>query len=116
MRSLIAMPWAGMAFLISCTVGNAVGLVTPGVGDPARDDGCSGEPGGETDIFSFNLRARLLSDMAPPSRSLSIASVSDPALPAARLRIFSAADGSSPCDEPGDIMSGDMGREWPGEG
>ncbi len=107
------MPDSGIALLISCTLGNAVGggeaaasgLRAPGAGDAVRLGGPV--PGGDTLIFNLIFLARLPSDMTPPSRSLMPASVSDPA-PATRLRIWVGADEGT--------FAGDIGRETLGVG
>jgi hypothetical protein len=112
----MAMPDSGIALLISCTLGNAVGgggeagasgLRAPGAGDAVRLGGPLAA--GDTVIFNLIFLARLPSDMIPPSRSLMFASVSDPA-PATRLRIRSLG-----AEDEG-TFAGDMGRETAGVG
>lgn len=111
----MAMPRAGMASLMSWTDGKAVGLRAPGLGAPrgagdaVRDEAVVA--GGDTDIFNFSFLGGLLSDMAPPSRSLITVSVSEPAPPPARLRAFNAADGSRVCGAEELTGAGDIGRE-----
>jgi len=113
---LVAIPCGGMAFLISCAEGKAIGLpalglVAPrGAGDPVRDGGFVAD--GDADIFNFSLLVvRLRSDMAPPSRSLITVSVSEPAPPPTRRRPFNEAEASSiwGAEELGG--AGDIGRE-----
>jgi hypothetical protein len=108
MRSLTEMPSGGIAFLISCSEGKAIGrgaVARVGAGEPAREDGAGGEP----PTLSLMRRAREASDMAAPS-----VSVSDPAgLPApARLRIFAANESRVPAgaDELG-TLTGEPGLE-----
>ncbi len=110
-RPCTEMPSAGTAFLMSCSEGKAIGrgAAGAGAGDVAREEGAGGEP----PTLSLMRRARVASDMAAPS-----VSVSDPArLPAPPRRRTLAADGSSVpgADELG-TLAGEPVLECPGVG